>query len=336
LLDAEKRSLEFSMFSRFQDYMQWVRPRLDEAFKRHLTLLLEDIPLPHAASLGASWEGGKKIRGGLLCLLNSALGGVLEPAIPRANAMELIQSASLIHDDFVDQDTVRRNRPATWTLVGARRAVLLGDVMFASAIKMMSDLSQEDGSVVSDAIAQVSRGAIHEPLDPLLLIGAIESNRLDGRLYEKIIHLKTGILFGAACRLGAIASRAGGNLRERSYRYGLRIGEAYQIADDMQELKRHLVSRSIDPQQMVLLAPTFLYFVSEMRPHIAAVLKGRRRDVSDVLLEYFRVAIERMQDEIERRLQSAAAELAKDFPENEFSELIRRAPWDLIGMFNES
>ncbi len=233
--------------------MQWVRPRLDEAFNRHLTFLLEDIPLRHAASLGASLEGGKKIRGGLLCMLNSALGGVLESAIPRANAVELIQTASLIHDDFVDQDTVRRNRPATWTLVGARRAVLLGDVMFASAIKMMSDLSQEDGSVISDAIAQVARGAIHEPLDPLLLIGEIESNRLDGRLYEKIIHLKTGILFGAACRL-----------------------------------------------------------------------------------EYFRIAIERMEDEIERRLQSAAAELAKDFPENEFSELARRAPWDLIGMFNES
>jgi hypothetical protein len=104
----------------------------------------------------------------------------------------------------------------------------------------------------------------------------------------------------------------------------------------MQELKGHLLSRSIDPQQMVLLAPTFLYFVSEMRPHISAVLKGRRRDVTDVLLEYFRVAIERMEDEIERRLQSAAAEIAKDFPENEFSELTRRAPWDLIGMFNES
>jgi geranylgeranyl pyrophosphate synthase len=324
------------MFARFQDYLERVRPRLDDAFKRHLTVLLGNIAMIDAAALRGALQGGKKIRGCLLCMLSDALGGGPESAVPRAIAVELIQTATLIHDDFVDQDTVRRNMPATWTLEGARRAVLLGDVIFASAIKMMSDLSREDGSVVSHAIAQVSRGAMHEPLDRLLLIREIESNRLDGRLYEKIIHLKTGMLFGAACQLGAIAAQADGNLRERSYRYGLRIGEAYQIADDMKDMKQHILTRSIDPKQMVLLAPPCLYFVKEMRSHILAVLEGKYLDLTGSLLEYFRVVLRRMEEEIERRLESAVSEIEKHLPQNEYSDLTRRAPWDLIRMFNES
>ena len=169
------------------------------------------------AFLMASLEAGKKIRGGLTCLVSEALGGTLESAVPRAISVEMIQVATLIHDDFVDQDTVRRGRPATWTVEGARRAVLIGDVIFASAIKMMSDLGREDGATVSDAIAQVSRGALHEPLDPLALAGEIESGRVNGRLYQKVIRLKTGILFGAACRLGAIAAGADDKLKDASY-----------------------------------------------------------------------------------------------------------------------
>jgi len=208
------------MFARFQDYTASVRPRLDAAFTAQLSELFRDVELRDGAALHSALADGKKIRGSLLCLVGNALGAGLETALPRAVAVEFIQAASLIHDDFVDQDTVRRNQPATWTLEGARRAVLIGDVIFATAIKKMSDLGREDGAVVSDAIAHVARGAVHEPLSPLMLARAIASDRVDGGLYEKIIHLKTGILFGAACRLGAVAARAAPDLRDRFYRYG--------------------------------------------------------------------------------------------------------------------
>ena len=178
------------------------------AFRAHLSALTNDVSFKNRVSFESALVRGKMIRGCLLCLITNSLGGDLETAIPRAVAVELIQAASLIHDDIVDQDTVRRNHPATWTLEGARRAVLLGDLIFASAIKMMSDLGREDGSIISDAIAQVSRGAIQEPLDPLVLAREIESNRVDGSVYGKINHLKTGYLFGAACRLGAIGACA--------------------------------------------------------------------------------------------------------------------------------
>jgi hypothetical protein len=324
------------MMACFQDYLERVRPRLDDLFERKLSDLLENITLRGTPLLKTTLNGGKKIRGCLSFMVGEALGGDLQSVLPRAVAVELIQAATLIHDDFVDQDTVRRNQPAPWTLEGARAAVLIGDVIFASAIKMMSDLGREDGLAVSDAIAQVSKGALHEPLDPSGLAREIESDRFSGGLFENIIHLKTGILFGTACHLGAIAAEADQRLRNLSYRYGLRIGEAYQIADDLKEVKLHLSRRSILPKQMALLAPGLLYFVAEMRPFILTVLKGESTDLEGPALEFFRAAAGLMENEIEHRLQSAVSEIEATFPINEYSELAKRAPKDIIEMFNES
>ncbi len=324
------------MFKDFQDYLKTRRPRLDEAFHRQLSILLGDMTLRDALPFWAALETGKKIRGCLSCLINDALGGALESALPRAVAVEMIQTATLIHDDFVDQDTTRRSRPAAWTLEGARRAVLIGDAIFATAIKMMSDLGREESVIVSRAIAQVSKGALHEPFDLPTLVEEIESNRWNGGLYEKIIHLKTGVLFGTACHLGAVAARADGKLRDVSYRYGLRIGEAYQIADDLKEVKQYLSERFLRPEQMVALTPAFLRFVNEMRPHTLAILRAKCLNIDQTALELFRTAVKPMEKEIERRLKRVASVTEEDFPDNEYSRLVRRAPWDLIRMFNES
>jgi len=324
------------MFMSFQDYLKTVRPRLEDALKKELSHLLANIPLRDTAALMSAIEGGKKIRGCLSFMVSDALGGDFESATPRAIAVELIQAATLIHDDFVDQDTLRRNRPAVWTIEGARRAVLIGDVIFATAIEMMGDLSRDDGLAVSHAIAQVSRGALHEPLDPLGLALEIESNGSIGQLYEKIIHLKTGILFGTACHLGAIAAEADHELRRISYRYGLRIGEAYQIADDVQEVKQHLLKCYIFPEEMAILAPALLFFVDEIRPLIPDFLKGKCTDVKGPMSGLLGTAVELMEDEITHRLHSAVSEIEENFPDNEYSELARKAPQDIIMMFNES
>jgi hypothetical protein len=324
------------MFTCFQDYLETIKPGLDVAFKTELSNLLSNITLRDTASLMSAIEGGKKIRGCLSFIISDALGGDFESAIPRAIAVELIQAATLIHDDFVDQDAMRRNRPAVWTIEGARGAVLIGDVIFATAIKMMSELSREDGLAVSHAIAQVSKGALHEPLNPLGLVMEIESNRPIGQLYENIIHLKTGILFGTACHLGAIAAKANNELRKTSYRYGLRIGEAYQIADDVKEMKQHLLRQSIHPEQMAMLSPALLCFASEMRSLIPIYLKGERTDLAGPVSGFFLTAVELMETEIELRLQAAVSEIEGNFPRNGYRELLRQAPRDILKMFNES
>jgi hypothetical protein len=319
----------------FQRYCRELMPRLDEAFRKELFFILGDGDMRDDGALAVLMEGGKMIRGCLLCLITEALGGCLVSALPRAVAVELIHGATLIHDDFVDQDRVRRNRPAIWTLEGARRAVLLGDIIFAATIKRMNDLSREDGTVASNAISQVSKGAFQEPLDPLALARGIRSGRADGKLYEKIIYLKTGILFGAACQLGAIAAQKGGAFGKTCRRYGSLIGEAYQIADDRKEVIDHLSNRSIRAEEMAFLAPAFLCFLEEATPHVISVLESDGTNLEPPLLGFFRSMATRMDEEIERRLDQAVSEVGGALPQNEYGDLSTRAPWELIQMFQK-
>jgi geranylgeranyl pyrophosphate synthase len=327
---------ETLMVGDFQNYCNTVIPRLDEALRAELSLIVGDAATNHDASLEVLMEGGKMIRGCLLCMLTETFGGTLVSAIPRAVAVELIHGATLIHDDFVDQDSMRRNSPAIWTLEGARRAVLLGDIIFATTIKRMNDLSREDGMVVSHAIAQVSKGAFQEPLDAVDLAKGIRSGRADGKLYEKIIHLKTGILFGAACRLAAIAAQESRAHGEKCCRYGSRIGEAYQIADDMKEVRHHLKKGAIRAEEMAFLAPAFLHFMEEAKPHILSVLESEGVQLEEPLLSFFQRTVTAMEAEIERRLSRAISEVEGVFPRNEYQGLAKKAPWDLIRMFHES
>ena len=320
----------------FCEYLAWRRPSVEDAYRRTLSLLLEGAAAGDAASLMDALMAGKKIRGCLCCLVCESLGGPVESAIPRAVAVEMIQAATLIHDDFVDQDRMRGDRPAVWTREGPRKAVLIGDVIFASAIKMMSDVSADDGRAAAHAIAQVSRGALHEPLDALVLAAEIESDGSAGRLYDKIIRLKTGILFGVACMLGAIAAGGDEKLTGICYRYGLSIGEAYQIADDMKDVARCLSRESIDPRSMVALAPALLRFVSGMRPVIVDALRGNRSSLDGPSMELLERALRSMADEIGRRLHAATSAIEASLTGNGYGVLARNAPGEIIRIFNES
>jgi hypothetical protein len=320
----------------FQKYLETVKPLVEDALSSALSNSLGGLTIKSTTAFLSGLKGGKKIRGCLSCMLNEALGGVRESAISRAIAVELIQAATLIHDDFVDQDIVRRNMPATWTLEGARKAVLIGDVIFSTAIEMMTDLSKEDGSAVSRAIAEMSRGALYEPLDLSELIRDVESQRLDKGLYPKIIRLKTAVLFGTACQLGAISAGAGSELTEASYRYGVLIGEAYQMADDAQEVASCMSQPSIEPEEMIALSPAFLYFLDDARTHILKILKDGCIAMKGLVKESFVDIADHMKTEIEHRLQSAVAEIDRNYPKNCWSDLVRRAPRDIINMFNES
>ncbi len=283
----------------FHDYAEVVKPLLDAGFAGQLACLLGDAGSLQTYGGAKVLTGGKRIRGSLVCLVNAALGGALEDALPRAIALELIQTATLIHDDFVDQHEQRRDLPALWTLEGARKAVLLGDVIFASAIQSMSELGREDGLIISNAIAEVSRGAYQEPLDPCALLETLEADRFEAALYEKIIYLKTGVLFAAACQLGALAAKAGEKLRQEWRCCGLKLGEAYQIADDLQEVEECLLTRSMTVSDLTSIAPALLFFTRDIRPHIIEVLRQKSPELKGEFLELLQSTAEGMKSDIE-------------------------------------
>jgi geranylgeranyl pyrophosphate synthase len=323
------------MITYFREYAAKVKPKVDRIFENQLIHLTGDVVCNGPTDLRDALLGGKKIRGCLLCLITQSLGGRLDAALVRAAAVELIQTATLIHDDYIDQDLSRRKLPAIWTLAGARRAVLLGDVIFASAIKMMNELGHEDGTIVSDAIAQVAAGALQEPLEPSSLARQIELAPMEPGLYEKIIHLKTGILFGAACRMGAVAARAPSGVGDAFQRWGQRIGEAYQLADDLHEITSSAAARFIDAKQTASLATVCLNFTPALRSFLLDVLKTGRGDLSPAVVDDLRQTIRRMQQEIEHRLQLAARELRGLFIRPGYRSLMSRTPMDLIAMFND-
>lgn len=318
----------------FKDYCSRRKPVLSQAVDRTLRELFQDLHVPPDETFRDMFRGGKLIRGSLVCLVNESLGGDLPSAVQRSVAVEMIHGATLIHDDFVDQDRTRRGKPAAWTLAGPRRAVLLGDVIFASAIEMMSDLSRDDGLAVSRAIARIAKGAFQEPIDPSELNRYLRTETLPATLYDAIVDLKTGVLFGVACELGAIAAGAGPDVRKAFYRYGLLIGEAYQIADDLQEIEHYLSNGAVCARDLASLAPALVRFGANPRSSIAVLRAVERSVLSPALSKGLAEIRRRMGQELERRLELARLEVAGLVSGPRKRAMIDEAPRELVAMFN--
>ena len=300
----------------FDDYWRCARERLDHQFDRRLPQFFDHLPAPHRAAVRDVLNGGKRLRGCLVLLMNEALGGAPAAAIPRAMAVECVQSASLIHDDFIDGDTVRRDRPATWTVQGPRRAVLLGDVIFATALRRMAELGPEDCGVLADAIATMAAGAYLEPLAFSDLAQDAGSDVTS--LYPRLIYLKTAALFGAAAKLGALAAELPASTATQAFEYGVRIGEAYQMADDVHDW----LDTPRDAAQCPLLAPALWHFCVDAEP------AGRlpTPECAERLRPLLR---ERMMAAVEYRLQQASA--AVDLlPSGPHMGLLRAAPRAIV------
>lgn len=305
----------------FQDEFARLRAALDPALASRISEVLAGLPVIDGEALKAALVRGKKIRGVLLCSVAEALGGSLEDALPRAVAVEIVQAASLIHDDVVDGDAVRRGAPAVWASQGVRRAILIGDLLFSGAIASMSELSREDGLVISRAIAEISRGACLEPLE---LPGGEAAPPLANASvpYETIIRLKTGILFEAACRLAALAADQRPPASNGWARYGLLLGEAYQIADDLQDLRVWLAAGAVDARKAAPLLPALMDVSQD--PSL------RWEDAPRILPS----AIRALETRLETRLAQAREAILPWAPAGASGELLRRLPGEFIRLFN--
>jgi geranylgeranyl pyrophosphate synthase len=173
-----------------------------------------------AADVAASAlaAGGKRLRP-LLCFFASP-GSPEEPPFAAGVAVELVHMATLVHDDLVDGARMRRGAPATWSLHGADAALAAGDYLFACAFGELAATGDSDAvATLADASLCLARGEAlqrrqtHDPDTPI-------------EAYLERCALKTGKLFEAACLLGSGGDPALG-------RYGLALGIAFQIADDI-------------------------------------------------------------------------------------------------------
>lgn len=192
-----------------------------------LDRMQSDIPLiPQLASYLIA-SGGKRIRP----LLTIAAARLFDAATPRpyrlAASVEFIHTATLLHDDVVDESDQRRGQASANSVFGNQASVLVGDFLFSRAFELMV----EDGSidvlrVLSHASAVIAEGEVLQ----LSL-----QNNLDTTIeqYFKVIGAKTAALFAAATEVGAIVANQNHKTQAHLRDYGYHLGMAFQIADDM-------------------------------------------------------------------------------------------------------
>lgn len=200
-----------------------------EDLKRVDDLILDrvnsEIPLIHDISRHIVASGGKRIRPALT-LISAQLCGYEGPRhIALAAAVEFMHTATLLHDDVVDESKLRRGLATANELFGNKASVLVGDFLLGQAFQLMvGDGALKSLKILADAAAVISKGEVMQLMTEGQPETSIES-------YLQVISSKTAVLFAAACELGAVVAgedRAEDALRE----FGIYIGIAFQLVDD--------------------------------------------------------------------------------------------------------
>jgi heptaprenyl diphosphate synthase len=175
--------------------------------------------------------GGKRIRP-VFVLLSGQFGDCNINAMKTvAVALELIHTASLVHDDVIDDSDLRRGRKTIKSKWDNRVAMYTGDYIFARALEMMTDLNQpEVHKLLSYAMVEMSIGEIEQIRD-------LYDWNQNFRDYLRRIKRKTALLIAASCQLGAVASGAADTVSKNLYAFGYYVGMSFQITDDILDFK---------------------------------------------------------------------------------------------------
>ena len=185
------------------------------------------------------FAGGKRLRPGMMLAVAEALGGELDNVLPSACAIEMIHTYSLIHDDLpcMDDDDLRRGKPTCHVKFGEGMAVLAGDALSNAAFQVIAEHTRDKDLVAPLVLALSEAAGCAGMIGGQVLDIVSEGSEPGIEAVREIHRRKTGALFVAALKLGAIASRAGGDQLERICEYGRRIGLAFQIMDDILDLE---------------------------------------------------------------------------------------------------
>lgn len=178
---------------------------------------------------------GKLFRPILLLESALAVGGLVEHVLPVALGTEIGHVASLVHDDIIDEDEIRRGQPAVHAKFGAADAIVAGDALLFDLFRCLAECRKSgalDSRIVT-ALEVVAQAGIDLCRGQSLESELTMTSSLDLDLYTTMVRLKTGALFSGACRVGGVLS--GGSVEEVSAlgRYGDELGIAFQMCDDL-------------------------------------------------------------------------------------------------------
>lgn len=172
-------------------------------------------------------SGGKRMRPALVLLVAGALEYHGKHHHDLAAVVEFIHTATLLHDDVVDESALRRGRGTANAMFGNAASVLVGDFLYSRAFQMMVAVSDmRVMQVLSDATNVIAEGEV------LQLMNCHDAD-VDEARYMQVIHYKTAKLFEAAAQLGAILGKTNAELESSMAAYGMHLGTAFQLIDDV-------------------------------------------------------------------------------------------------------
>lgn len=210
----------------WEEILEAVDPFLKSVAKRLVTQAQEFEPQVAAYAEYALSGHGKQLRPLLVSLSGAACGKLNDSHVTVAVIIEMVHLATLVHDDIIDEADLRRGRPTLSAHWGNEISVLLGDCLFAHALKLAASFpSPEICRAVASATNTVCSGEILQTQRRRKL-------QLSREEYFKILSMKTAELFALSCDLGALLSQATPTQREALRHYGLALGTAYQLYDD--------------------------------------------------------------------------------------------------------
>lgn len=189
-----------------------------------------DVDLLHEASKHIISSGGKRVRPRIVLLAYLAAGGRdVDEIVPLAAAVELVHTATLVHDDINDHSLTRRGKIAVHARWGRTFALLTGDYLFTKVYELMAPYGPDFNVLMADACVKLVEGET-------LQAAAAKAGSIDQKTYQEIIIRKTASLFEAAARMGAGYAGGNGLVVEALSQYARYLGLAFQIVDDVLDI----------------------------------------------------------------------------------------------------
>lgn len=267
-----------SVFEAMQDDLNLVRDRVADA--AHV-----DFPIVSGLVEGIVQAGGKKLRPLLLLLAGRAFFYDRPRLVTAAAGVELLHTASLVHDDSIDRASIRRGQPTLNSQLSSGSVILIGDFLFAqSAILAAATESTRVVAIFASTLASICDGQLRE------MLGAqnLQQNRQE---YLDRIFGKTASLFAGAAEMGAVIGGASETHVKQFRGFGRDLGMAFQIVDDVLDLREESSDlgkpAGNDLRQGVVTLPTMIYFSrldagSQEMEQLSRVVAGEEDSDDDI------------------------------------------------------
>jgi geranylgeranyl pyrophosphate synthase len=193
-------------------------------------VVLSDVDILQQASHHIISAGGKRLRPQVVFLAYSAAGGQdMFEAVSLASAVELVHTATLVHDDINDHSLTRRGKIAVHARWGRTFALLTGDYLFTKVYELMAPYGARQNTIMAAACVQLVEGETMQA-------AAAKAGKIDQDTYKAIISRKTASLFEAAARMGALLVTSDELIVKALGDYGRYLGMAFQIVDDVLDI----------------------------------------------------------------------------------------------------